>query len=105
MGDDPTGLARALRERRLAKRALDLPATDLPAVTPAWPSADPDLLERVEDRLAHEVGLAPGELVLDFPAEPDVLALDLPLVKRDGAVTQLVGAEAGAPLALPRRGV
>src|SRR5207244_4843372 len=34
MGDDPTGLARALRERRLAKRALDLPATDLPAATP-----------------------------------------------------------------------
>src|SRR5207302_5410321 len=62
MGDDPTGLARALRERRLAKRALDLPATDLPAATPPWPSDDPDLLERVEDRLAREVGLAPGEL-------------------------------------------
>ena len=102
MGDDPTGLARALRERRLAKRALDLPATDLPAVTPAWPSADPDLLERVEDRLAHEVGLAPGELFLDFPAKPDMLALDLPLVRRDGAVTQLVGADAGAHLGLPR---
>src|SRR5690348_9752079 len=30
MDDDPTGLARALRERRLAKRALDLSATELP---------------------------------------------------------------------------
>src|SRR5205814_56530 len=98
MGDDPTGLARALRERRLAKRALDLSATDLPAATPAWPSDDPDLLERVEDRLARDVGLAPGELFLDFPAKPDMLALDLPLVKRDGAVTQLGGADAGAHL-------
>jgi len=104
MGDDPTGLARALRERRLAKRALDLPATDLPAATPAWPSDDPDLLERVEDRLAREVGLAPGELLLDFPAKPDMLALNLPLVKRDGAVTQLAGPDAGADphLGLPR---
>ena len=102
MGDDPTGLARALRERRLAKRALDLPATDLPAATPAWPSDDPDLLERVEDRLAREVGLAPGGLFLDFPAKPDMLALDLPFVRRDGAVTQLAGADEGAHLGLPR---
>src|SRR5437016_9072071 len=102
MGDDPTGLARALRERRLAKRALDLPATDLPAATPAWPSDDPDLLERVEHRLAREVGLAPGELFLDFPAKPDMLALDLPLVKRDGTVTHLAGPEAAVHLGLPR---
>jgi len=45
---DVTGLARSLRERRLAKRALDLAATELPADTPSWPSDDPDLLERVE---------------------------------------------------------
>src|SRR2546426_4651038 len=59
---DVTGLARSLRERRLAKRALDLPATELPADTPSWPSDDPDLLERVEDRLARDLRLAPGEL-------------------------------------------
>src|SRR5438309_8175653 len=76
---DATGLARGLRERRLAKRALDLPATALPVDTPAWPSDDPDLLERVEDRLARDVGLAPGELFLDFPAKAAMLALDLPL--------------------------
>ena len=32
-----------------------------------WIADDPDLLERVEDALAREVGLAPGELLLDFP--------------------------------------
>src|SRR3989454_7635654 len=57
------------RERRLAKRALDLPATELPAATPGWPGEDPDLLEQVEDRLALELHLEPGELFLDFPAK------------------------------------
>jgi uncharacterized protein len=97
MRDDTSGLARRLRERRLAKRALDLAATDLPTETPAWPSDDPDLVERVEDRLARELGVEPGELFLDFPAKPAMLALDVPLVKRDGAVTHL-----GGDLGLPR---
>jgi len=99
---DVTGLARSLRERRLAKRVLDLPATELPADTPSWPSDDPDLLERVEDRLARDLRLAPGELFLDFPAKTAMLSLDLPLVKRDGTVTQLGGGEAAAHLGLPR---
>ena len=55
--NDQTGLARALRERRLAKRALDIPATELPAATADWPSRDPDQLQRVEERLAAETGL------------------------------------------------
>jgi HD superfamily phosphohydrolase len=100
--EDVTGLAQALRERRLAKRALDLPATELPADTAAWPGDDPALCGRVEDRVARELGLEAGELFLDFPAKPDMLALDLPLVKRDGSVTQLAGADATAHLGLPR---
>jgi len=102
MQRDTTGLARRLRERRLAKRALDLPATELPAATPGWPGEDPDLLEQVEDRLALELHLEPGELFLDFPAKADMLALELPLVKRDGTVTHLAGAAATAHLGLPR---
>jgi hypothetical protein len=102
MREDTTGLARGLRERRLAKRALDLPAGDLPAELPSWPADDPGLLERVEDRLASELGLEPGHLFIDLPAKPDMLALDLPLVKRDGTVTQLAGAAAAAHLGLPR---
>src|SRR2546430_8915862 len=89
MGADAAGLARRLRERRLAKRAVDLPATALPADAAAWAADDPDLQQRVEDRLAGEMGLGPGELFLDFPAKPDMLALDLPLVQRDGTVVQL----------------
>ncbi len=88
---DPTGLARALRERRLAKRALDVPASELPPDAAEWPSTDPDLLERVEDSLAREVGLDPGELFLDFPAKADMLAVDLPLLKRDGSLSRDLG--------------
>ncbi|HYK82702.1 MAG TPA: HD domain-containing protein [Gemmatimonadales bacterium] len=102
MREDATGLARRLRERRLAKRALDIPATELPADAPTWPADDPALLERVEDRLACEVGLEPGQVFLDLPAKRDMLSLDLPLVKRDGTVTQLAGAEAVAHLGVPR---
>jgi len=100
--DDTSGLARRLRERQLAKRALDLAATDLPADSPAWPSDEPELVARVEDRLAQELKLAPGELFLDFPAKPSMLALDVPLVKRDGTVTHLGGDESAAHLGLPR---
>jgi hypothetical protein len=75
---DQTGLARALRERRLAKRALDIPATELPAATSDWPSRDPDLLERVEERLARELGLRADQLFLDFPSKPDMFDVSLP---------------------------
>ena len=102
MRQDGTGIARCLRERRLAKRALDLPAAELPATTPSWPSDDPDLLERVEDRLAKDLSLAPSELFLDFPSKAQMLALNLPLVKRDGAVIPLSETEGQTGLGVPR---
>jgi len=76
--NDETGLARALRERRLAKRALDIPATELPADTADWPSRDPDLLQQVEERLAKEVGLGPDQLFLDFPSKLDMFDVSMP---------------------------
>jgi uncharacterized protein len=102
MRQDTTGLARCLRERRLAKRALDLPAAELPADTPSWPSDDPDLVERVEDWLAADAGLGPGHLFLDFPAKAAMLRVEFPLVRRDGTVTPLAGAEAVTLLGVPR---
>ncbi len=84
---DPTGLAHALRTRRLAKRALDLPADELPADAADWVARDPGLVERVEDRLAIEAGLEPNELFLDFPEKRSPVTLDLPVLRRDGRVT------------------
>jgi HD superfamily phosphohydrolase len=75
---DQTGLARALRERRLAKRAVDIPATELPTDTADWPARDPDLLERVEERLAGEIGVGRDQLFLDFPSKPDMMDVSIP---------------------------
>jgi uncharacterized protein len=88
---DQTGLARALRERRLAKRGLDIPAIELPTETADWPSLDPDLLERVEMRLARELALGADQLFLDFPSKPDMLAVAVPVVGRSGSASQHLG--------------
>jgi HD superfamily phosphohydrolase len=88
---DTTGLAAALRERRLAKRALDLPATELPVGTADWPATDPDLLERVEARLAREAGLGTDELFLDFPSKPGMLDVAIPVAGRPGTAADHLG--------------
>jgi len=99
---DGNALATAIRARRLHKRALDLPASDVPADAQPWIAEDPDLLERVEDALAREVGLAPGGLLLDFPARSSMLGVDLPLRTREGAVERLTDAGRAGQLGLPR---
>lgn len=88
---DTTGLAAALRERRLAKRALDIAGTDLPAETATWPSTNPDLLQQVEERLAREAGLGPDDLFLDFPSKPSMLDVTIPVVGRPGDAAQHLG--------------
>ncbi|HEX6617623.1 MAG TPA: HD domain-containing protein [Gemmatimonadales bacterium] len=99
---DGNALAAAIRARRLHKRALDLPASDVPDGAQPWVSDDPDLLERVEDALASEVGLAPDALLLDFPARSSMLGVDLPLRARDGNVERLTDAGRAGQLGLPR---
>ena len=101
---DTTGLARALRERRLAKRVVDVAAAELPAEPAEWPANDPDLVERLEDKLAVDAGLEPGQLFLDFPAKPGLLDPGLRMVRRDGSLTALTGAGAQAHLGLARVG-
>ncbi len=95
---DPTGLALAVAARRLYKRALDLPASEVPNETEPWIRPNADLLERVEDRLATEVGLAAGELLLDFPSNPSMLAVDLALRTRTGTVERLTDEGGGGSI-------
>jgi hypothetical protein len=99
---DKNPLARALRERRLYKRALDLPASEVRVAEPEWVAEDPELLEQVEDVLAREVGLEPGELLLDFPSRHSMLGVDLPLKLRDGSVERLTDEGRAGHLGLPR---
>jgi HD superfamily phosphohydrolase len=98
----PSPLALAVRTRRLFKRALDLPASDVPGEPAAWVADDPELLERVEDALAEESGLEPGELLLDFPSRPSMLSVDLPLATRSGRVERLTDEGRAGQLGLPR---
>jgi len=98
----PAPLVERLRARRLYKRALELPASDVPADAQPWLWEDAALLEAVEDRLAAELGAAPGAVLLDYPARPSMLAVDLPLRTRDGRVERLTGEGRAGALGLPR---
>ena len=92
-----TDLSDRLRRRQLYKRALDIRASEVPPGGDDWMARNPDLLTIVEDRLATELGMRPGEVLLDFPAKPAMLAVDLPLRMRDGG-TEQIGAEDRAEL-------
>lgn len=97
-----SGLAQRLRRRALYKRALDLRASAVPAGAGSWIAAEPALVARVEDGLARELGLAPGELLLDFPVKPEMLSVDLPLVTRDGTAEHLTTAHDTGRLGIQR---
>ena len=99
---DPSGLARAVHERRLYKRALDLPASEIPTEAGNWVADDPDLLHQVEDAMAAELGLEPAGLLLDYPARANMLAVDLPLKTREGRIERLTGEGRAGHLGLPR---
>lgn len=86
---DRTGMAKALRERRLYKRALESLPAELPAPLPPWLRDDAVRLARAEDALARAVGLGRGELLIDLPHKEAMLGLDLPIVRRDGSVERL----------------
>lgn len=94
-------LASAVRSRRLYKRALELPASDVPSETREWVSDEPAVVERVEDQVAREVGLNPGELLIDYPARNNMLSVDLPLRMRDGRVERLTDQGRAGQLGLP----
>ena len=93
----------ALRRRRLPKRALELTAADLHGRrVEDWAVGDSPWKRAVEDELAAELGLEPGEVMIDFPAKQAMFQLDLLVERRDGSV-QRMGPE-GVPglLDLPR---
>jgi HD superfamily phosphohydrolase len=87
--EDPTGLAQALRTRRLYKRVLELTAAEVKGELPDWLPGDAARLARAEDALADQVGLGPAELLIDLPRKQAMLGLDLPIVRRSGEVQRL----------------
>ncbi|HET6681320.1 MAG TPA: HD domain-containing protein [Gemmatimonadaceae bacterium] len=97
----PSSLLASLRERRLYKRGFECPAAELPLDAAEWIADDRALAVEVEDRLAAEVGLEPGELLLDFPAKTEMLGLDLPVLRRNGEVRRLTSSGLEGAINLP----
>ncbi len=79
----------ALKERRLYKRAAEWPAAELDTDRVEWIATDRKRVAEVENSLASEFGLAPGELLLDYPVKTEMLGLDIPVLRRTGAVERL----------------
>lgn len=93
----------ALRRRRLPKRALELTAADLAGrQVEDWAVGDSPWKRAVEDDLAAEVGLEPGEVVIDFPVKPAMFQLDVLVERRDGTVQRLDMEGAEGLLDLPK---
>jgi HD superfamily phosphohydrolase len=93
----------ALRYRRLPKRAIEIPGDrlrDLPFAE--WFYADPRLRARLEDRLAAELGLPSGSVLLDYPEKPKMMGLDLLLLQRSGEVRRLPESGRAGLIDLPR---
>jgi HD superfamily phosphohydrolase len=93
----------ALRQRRLPKRALELTAADLAGrEVEDWAVGDSPRKRVVEDDLAAELGLEPGEVVIDFPAKPEMFQLDILVERRGGEISRLGLAGLPGLLDLPR---
>jgi hypothetical protein len=98
----PSPLLSALRERRLYKRVFECPAAELPTDGGEWIAEDRALVVAVEDQLARELGLAPGEVLLDYPTKTRMLGLDIPVLRRDGGVRRLTEAGWEGAVNLPK---
>ena len=87
----PTPLLVALKERKLYKRAGEWPAAELEGESVEWIATDRQRVAQAENALASEFGLAPGELLLDYPVKTQMLGLDIPVLRRNGTVEKLTG--------------
>lgn len=88
---EPSPLLAALKERRLYKRAAEWPAAELDVDHVEWIASDRRRVAAAENELAKEFGLAPGELLLDYPVKTQMLGLDIPVLRRSGKVERLTG--------------
>ncbi len=103
-GEVPAAVAAVrddLRARRLYKRALECPAAEFDERFGDWIADDHALTVAVEDALAAELGLTPGELLVDYPAKTQMLGLDLPVLRRGGAVARVTAAGWEGAINLP----
>ena len=99
-GDDP--MLAALRERRLFKRAYEVPAAALDMEALEWIADDRVRTRDAEARIARRLTLDPQDVLLDFPAKTQMLGLDVLVAQRDGSVRRLTQAGLPGAINLPR---
>src|SRR5687768_12753178 len=92
----------ALRARQLPKRASEIPAAEVAVDADEWLAMDSPTKRAVEERLATELGLAPGAVFLDFPEKVQMFHLNLLVRRRGGEVQRLGPAGHEGLIGLPR---
>jgi HD superfamily phosphohydrolase len=99
---EPSPLLSALRSRALYKRVAEWPASELEDGFGEWIGNDRERTRAAEEELARVLGLAPGTVLLDFPEKTQMLGLDIPVRRRDGAVERLTERGIAGAINLPR---
>ena len=97
----PSPVLEALRDRRLHKRVLEMPAAELGGSPPEWIAEDRALVVEVEDALARELALTPGAILLDFPAKTQMLGFDIAVLRRSGKVEHITAEGWAGAINLP----
>lgn len=97
----PSPLLDGLRRRRLYKRALEWPASQLDDGFGEWIATDHERTRAAENQLAKLLGLEAGEVLLDFPVKTQMLGLDIPVLRPSGEVVRLTGAGWPGTINLP----
>jgi uncharacterized protein len=92
----------AVRQRRLPKRALELSGDAVRGLPGETWIAEPALREALEARLAGELGTPEGGVLVDYPAKPRMMGLDLLLLLRSGGVQRLTESGRAGLIDLPR---
>ena len=97
----PSALIEAILSRRLYKRAMECPAAELDGMDLEWIAEDHARSRRAEDAIAASLGLAPGEVLIDYPQKEQMLGLDIPVLTRDGRVERLTSDGMAGAINLP----
>ncbi len=93
----------AVRRRLLPKRALELPGEAIRGLPgEGWIAGDAELRDGLEARLAAELGLGEGCVLIDYPEKPRMMGLDLLMLRRGGAVERLTESGTAGLMDLPR---
>lgn len=93
-----------LRLRNLPRRAAEIVAAELNdgAAIADWVETDSADKRALEAAIAHELGVPPGDVYLDYPEKKAMFALDLLVERRTGEVLRLGPGGRTGLIGLPR---